>query len=418
MKDDVLTLLPHYRITFSLLFVSLKLSWMTTAYFVAVHAVFFVLSWMQVPALCYGLALLLVSHHDVFELDLLKVLFDNRGDHCYFISVVAFYWTVLRCLSFCMDHMSRAKEDTSAGDWPDYWKTLAYAVYLPPLFLGPVQNYEDFITSVDRTKPPITLREVYTCVAGVLRSAAHLLLMDLMCQYFYSSALNAAPHLVEKLDNTSLLGYGATLNVMFFLKYLIQYGVSGGCARIEGIHLPAPPKCVARGHLCSHFWRYFDHGLHLWIKKYVYLPIVGAKRSAMRRVMAIAMAFGCVWVWHSMTTAVTFWATLSFAGVALEVALEQIKRLNCCKRFDVKNMNPGWARFLKAAIGSPHYLLTIFACMFYLTNMEITTIFFKRVILGFPMPLIPLLVSLYFGAYASQDVMEWESSAAEKSRVQ
>ncbi|KAK8779528.1 hypothetical protein V5799_019132 [Amblyomma americanum] len=74
---SVPSLLPHYHITFSLLFVSLKLSWMTTAYFVAVHAVFFVLSWMQVPALCYGLALLLVSHHDVFELDLLK---DTQGN--------------------------------------------------------------------------------------------------------------------------------------------------------------------------------------------------------------------------------------------------------------------------------------------------------------------------------------------------
>uniref|UniRef100_A0A224YSS5 Acyltransferase required for palmitoylation of hedgehog hh family of secreted signaling n=1 Tax=Rhipicephalus zambeziensis TaxID=60191 RepID=A0A224YSS5_9ACAR len=406
-----------YHAAYSLLFASLTLGWHSAAFFVFEHAVFFTLTWIGVPALCYVVAIIMVAHYDVFKHDFFQIVLETRGDHAYYVTAVSFYWTVLRCCSFCLDTIRR----TTDGGGPargksdhlsDYFKTLAYAVYLPTLYLGPVQNYSDFAPSMEKPKPSLTVRELGTLAAGLLRSGVHFLLMDLLCHYFYCAALIKAPYLVSELDVTSLVGLGAILNVMFYMKYRIQYGVSGVCARIEGHTLPAPPKCVARGHLCSHFWRYFDHGLHLWIKKYVYGPIAGPERKTQRRVLGIAAAFTCVWVWHSMTTAVTFWAMLSFTGIALEVAMSRIKRLDRVKSFEAKHMSPERTRVVKAILGSPHYLLTITACMFYLVDMKITTVFFKRVILGFPVPLVPVLVSLYFGAYASQDVMQREAEAA------
>ncbi|XP_077521908.1 protein-cysteine N-palmitoyltransferase HHAT-like isoform X3 [Amblyomma americanum] len=348
-----------------------------------------------------------------------SIVLERHGHSSYFVTVVAFYWTVLRCLSFCMDCNSRSEYKMAANrrgrrHLPSYWKTLSYAVYLPPLFLGPVQNYDDFLSSAEKPRPAVTLREFVTCVAGLLRTAVHFLLMDLMCHYFYSSALKKAPYLIARLDLTSLVGYGLALNMLFFMKYRIQYGLSGGVARIEGHQLPAPPKCIFRSHLCSHFWRYFDHGLHLWIKKYIYLPIAGSKRKTHRKLLAVAVAFASVWVWHGMTPAVTFWASLSFLGIAVELVLAQIRTLDCCKTFESKHIDPGQRRFIKAVLGSPHYLLTIFACMFYLADMEITTMFFNRVILGFPLPLVPVLVALYFGAHVSQDAMDCEASGAAK----
>lgn len=417
LSHVVPSVVPVYHAAYSLLFVSLTLGWHSAAFFVFEHAVFFALAWTGVPSLCYVAAIVMVAHYDVFKYDFFQIVLETHGDHEYYVTAVSFYWTVLRCCSFCLDTIrqttdggapARGKRNHEAT----YLKTLAYAVYLPTLFLGPVQNYSDFASSMEKPKPSLTVREIATLTAGLLRSGVHFLLMDLLCHYFYSAALIKAPSLVSELDVTSLVGLGAILNVMFYMKYRIQYGVSGGCARIEGHTLPAPPKCIARGHLCSHFWRYFDHGLHLWIKKYVYAPIVGPERRAQWRVLGVAAAFTCVWVWHSMTTAVTFWATLSFTGIALEVVMAHIKRLDCVKSFEAKYLSPERTRIVKAILGSPHYLLTITACMFYLVDMEITTIFFKRVILGFPVPLVPVLVSLYFGAYTSQDVMQREAEAA------
>ncbi|XP_049266720.1 protein-cysteine N-palmitoyltransferase HHAT isoform X3 [Rhipicephalus sanguineus] len=380
------SVVPGYHAAYSLLFVSLTLGWHSAAFFVLEHAVFFALTWVGVPALCYVVAIMMVTHYDVFKYDFFQIVLETRGDHEYYVTAVSFYWTVLRCCSFCLDNIRRTADGAAPArgkrnHLADYFKTLAYAVYLPTLYLGPVQNYSDFATSMEKPKPSLTVRELGTLTTGLLRSGAHFLLMDLLCHYFYCAALIKAPYLVSELDVTSLVGLGAILNVMFYMKYRIQYGVSGGCARIEGHTLPAPPKCIARGHLCSHFWRYFDHGLHLWIKKYVYGPIVGSERKTPWRLLGIAAAFTCVWVWHSMTTAVTFWATLSFTGIALEVTMARIKRLDCVKSFEAKYLSPERTRIAKAILGSPHYLLTITACMFYLVDMKITTIFFKRVIL-------------------------------------
>ncbi|KAL3208247.1 hypothetical protein MRX96_009654 [Rhipicephalus microplus] len=368
LSHVVPSVVPVYHAAYSLLFVSLTLGWHSAAFFVFEHAVFFALAWTGVPSLCYVAAIVMVAHYDVPQ----TVAPPARG--------------------------KRNHEAT-------YFKTLAYAVYLPTLFLGPVQNYSDFASSMEKPKPSLTVREIGTLTAGLLRSGVHFLLMDLLCHYFYSAALIKAPSLVSELDVTSLVGLGAILNVMFYMKYRIQYGVSGGCARIEGHTLPAPPKCIARGHLCSHFWRYFDHGLHLWIKKYVYAPIVGPERRAQWRVLGVAAAFTCVWVWHSMTTAVTFWATLSFTGIALEVVMAHIKRLDCAKSFEAKYLSPERTRIVKAILGSPHYLLTITACI-------ISRHGNFRICAGFPVPLVPVLVSLYFGAYTSQDVMQREAEAA------
>uniref|UniRef100_A0A224YGT8 Acyltransferase required for palmitoylation of hedgehog hh family of secreted signaling n=1 Tax=Rhipicephalus zambeziensis TaxID=60191 RepID=A0A224YGT8_9ACAR len=233
----------------------------------------------------------------------------------------------------------------------------------------------------------------------------------------HRSALSKAPYLVSRLNLTALLGFGATLNVMFFVKYLVQYGVPCAFARIEGIDLPPPPKCVARSHLCSHLWRYFDHGLHLWIRKYLYLPMMGPEREVIWRLMGTALAFSFFWLWHDMTVAVSFWASLSFLGIALEVGMSEIRKLGFAKNIEAKYLVGGRLRILKAVLGSPHYLLTIFSCLFFLTNVEVTTIFFKKVILGFPMPVLPVLVCLYFASQVSLDVMEWEDSAKAKQKT-
>ncbi|XP_049526182.1 protein-cysteine N-palmitoyltransferase HHAT isoform X3 [Dermacentor silvarum] len=416
------SLVPHYHAAYSLLFVTFKLGWLSAAIFFAEHAAFFGLACLGVPALCYGAALLALTHYKVFDYDIFDGVYQWYGRNTYYLTAVTFYWTALRCLSFCMDFLWRSEETDSEKRQqqrrlPDYWKTLAYALYLPPLLTGPLQNYDDFDASVTKPKHPVSLDEVKACVGGLLRSAAHFLLMDFMCHYFYSSALLKAPYLVSRLNLTCLLGFGATLNVMFFIKYLVQYGVPNAFARIECLHLPPPPKCVARSHLCSHFWRYFDHGLHLWIKKYLYLPMVGPENEVLWRLLGTALAFSFMWLWHDMTVAVTFWASLSFVGIALEVGMSQIRKLGFTKKLEVKCQRRGWMRSVKAVLGSPHYLLTIFSCLFFLTNVEITTIFFKRVILGFPVPLLPVLACLYFGCQASLDVMEWEHSSKVKGKT-
>ncbi|KAL1470928.1 hypothetical protein MTO96_040189 [Rhipicephalus appendiculatus] len=144
---------------------------------------------------------------------------------------------------------------------------------------------------------------------------------------------------------------------------------------------------------------------------------MGPEREVIWRLLGTALAFSFVWLWHDMTVAVSFWASLSFLGIALEVAMSEIRKLGFAKNIEAKYLVGGRLKIVKAVLGSPHYLLTIFSCLFFLTNVEVTTIFFRKIILGFPLPLVLVLVCLYFASQVSLDVMEWEDSAKAKDKT-
>ncbi|KAH7941804.1 hypothetical protein HPB49_017658 [Dermacentor silvarum] len=67
------SLVPGYHVAYSLIFVSLKFGWHSAAFFVFEHGVFFALSWIGVPVLCYVVAIVMVAHYDLFRLDFFLV---------------------------------------------------------------------------------------------------------------------------------------------------------------------------------------------------------------------------------------------------------------------------------------------------------------------------------------------------------
>lgn len=419
LSHTVPWLVPYFHVAGSLLFLVLKMGPLCAVYFVVEHTLFYGLVWVGVPLLVYIAGVFLVAHYNIVEFDIFESILERYGMERYFVTVVAFYWTLLRCCSFSLESIwsqGSTDDERQRRRMPDYVKTLDYALYLPPLFMGPVQNYEDYVTAMEAPKPMITVQELKFLAVSFLRSCLHFLLMDLMLHFFYPAALSSAPYLVRKMNRTGLVGYAIMLHLCFYLKYVVQYGMARSFARIERLELPQPAKCIGRGHLCSHFWRYFDHGLHLWIKKYVYLPVTGPERKYRWRLAGIALAFIFVWMWHGMTIPVSLWASLSFVGVSIEVVVAMIRKLEPVKNFEAAYLNCERTRVIKAVLGSPHYLLTIFSCMFYLVDMEVMAIFWRKVILGFPFPIVPVLVALYFGSHFSIDCMEWEAAAAARTK--
>jgi len=98
-----------------------------------------------------------------------------------------------------------------------------------------------------------------------LRYLGWTLVFELFLHYLYPSSIQYYPFLCDKFDSWSLCGFGYSLSCLFHLKYFILYGTAGALAKMDGINLPLPPKCVTRMHLSSYLWRYFDRGLHLWL---------------------------------------------------------------------------------------------------------------------------------------------------------
>ena len=75
------------------------------------------------------------------------------------------------------------------------------------------------------------------------------------------------PHLVTDLSLWALCGMGFAMGVWFHLKYVVMYGFNIHIAQTDGVDAPGHPACIARIHLYSDMWRYFDAGMYEYMRE-------------------------------------------------------------------------------------------------------------------------------------------------------
>ncbi|XP_049266883.1 protein-cysteine N-palmitoyltransferase Rasp isoform X1 [Rhipicephalus sanguineus] len=407
---------------YSSLFVTFTFGWEVALLFLAQHAAFYVTASLGSTALCYVVATMIHCQKFFIPFDAFAYMYPRYGLMVYRASYVTFHWNILRGLSFTVDFVQAERRKNTGNNirrWPSYWKTLGYMLYLPMVYLGPPQKYDDFIAQSEGPKPSCSLREITVAIARLLRNGAHYLLMELMAHYFYSSAMTNWAWMSDRLDYASLAGYALALEFNYYVSYLFTYGFAGSLARVEGIEVPATAPCIARLHRCSRFWRYFDRGMHLWIRRYIYEPVMSETRTAFRLILGTAVAFSFTCTWHSLYKNQAVWYALSIIGIALEVITIQIRKWTPVKNFEKRYLSSTEGmRTAKALLGSPHFLLTICACLFHLADLDVCVNICRRILTGFPFPMVPILVVMYSLCHVSMDVAEWEEASALAKRKQ
>ncbi|XP_054928777.1 protein-cysteine N-palmitoyltransferase Rasp-like [Dermacentor andersoni] len=412
------SLVPVFYAVYSSLFITSTFGWEVTLLFLGQHAAFYAAAAMRIPALCYVVAAVIHCQKFFLPFEPFHYMYPRYGLMPYRAAYVVFHWNLMRGLSFSVDFV-RAERQKPSGDsrsrWPPYWQSLAYFIYLPTVYLGPPQNYDHFIAQLNKTRPSCTPRVIAGAIATLLRSGGHFFLMELMGHFFYSSAMSEWPWMGEKMDLPSVVGYALSLLFVFYARYQFTYSFSGAVSNAEGVEIPPRSPCIAIMHRCSHFWRNFDRGMHLWIRSYIYEPVVRGDRRPFQLVLGAAVAFAFTWLWHDMNMHDSIWCALSVLGIALEVITAEARKWTPVKDFEGRYLaSPERMRRAQALLGSPHFLLTIIASLFHLGDLEVILVIFRRVVTGFPFPLVPILVGLYSACNVALDVAEWEAIAKKK----
>ncbi|XP_049526744.1 protein-cysteine N-palmitoyltransferase Rasp-like isoform X2 [Dermacentor silvarum] len=415
------SLVSVFYASYSLLFVTFTFGWEVALLFLGQHAAFYAVTALHSPALCYVVAALIHFQKFFIPFDPYDYMYKRYGLMPYMAAYVTFHWNILRGLSFSVEYV-QAECQRNTGDrqrrFAPYWKTLGYLLYLPTVYLGPPQRYDDYVAQLDKPRPSCTPRVIAAAIARLLRSGAHFLLMELMGHFFYGSAMSQLAWMGESLDLASLAGYALSLEFDYYVCYLFTYGFAGALSSAEGIEVPETAPCIARLHRCSRFWRYFDRGMHLFIRRYIYEPVLGGTRSALRLVLCTAVAFSFTCTWHNLYSHEAVWCALSLLGIALEVITIELRKWTPVKNFEGRYLaSAERMRVAKALLGSPHFLLTICACLFHLAELEVCLVICRRILTGFPFPLVPILVVMYSLCNVSMDVAEWEASAIAKKKL-
>lgn len=149
-------------------------------------------------------------------------------------------------------------------------------------------------------------------------------LLDFAFHYIYFLAMQNDMEAIRKLPTIALCGGGLWMGLEFHMKYVISYGTTAAFARLDNINAPPTPRCIARVHVYSQMWRYFDVGLYRFLVKYIYKPSFNTLSKyfvfseSTNKLIASFATFVFIFMWHGTVWNIFVWSVLNFFGITLE----------------------------------------------------------------------------------------------------
>ena len=161
----------------------------------------------------------------------------------------------------------------SAQDFtfPNY---LAYTLYSPLYFAGPILTFNDYISQTCYT-PPSTTRD-RTLLYGI-RLVLSLVVMEVMIHHIYVIAISKAQPAWDIYTplQLSMLGYFNLHHI--WLKLLLPWRFFRLWSLIDGIDPPENVvRCMSDNYSTFAFWRGWHRSFGRWTVRYIYIPLGGS----------------------------------------------------------------------------------------------------------------------------------------------
>ncbi|TIC29179.1 MBOAT-domain-containing protein [Wallemia mellicola] len=188
-----------------------------------------------------------------------------------------------------------------------------YYVFYPPLYLaGPIMTYNDFIHQsylhFNRPTMDYTLKYALRCLSTFLT-------LEISLHFIYVVAIkNTGAWRNDTPSQIALIGFWNLIVV--WLKLLIPWRFFRLWSLADGIECPENMiRCVANNYSTTGFWRSWHRSYNLWIIRYLYVPLGGAKYAA----LITPVIFVFVALWHDLN-----WRLLVWGGLASGIILPEL----------------------------------------------------------------------------------------------
>ncbi|KAK5648704.1 hypothetical protein RI129_003596 [Pyrocoelia pectoralis] len=317
-----------------------------------------------VPWVLTGLCLIVVIYLKSAHFSKYQVKHFKLTEVQTYILMVSLCWVNLRCLSYCLDNVHEKYK---------FIHFLSYCLYLPTLFVGPFIQFKDFNENFNYNEYEGLQKRFLQLTMNILRYGWWIFITELSLHYFYINALSYQTKLLQDMNNWTLYGYGYCMGQFFHLKYIVFYGLSTSIAKFEHIRTPALPKCIARIHLYSDMWKYFDVGLYKFLVTYIYLPTLGTCKFY-NKLFSSLLCFSFVYVWHGIEYHIFVWTAINCIGVCLENIFSEVIKLAPIV------FNKSWRRRLSCLICSPLLVASAVSNFYFFAGSDVGNIFVQRIL--------------------------------------
>ncbi|EDO38150.1 predicted protein [Nematostella vectensis] len=386
---------PAFTVAFLVLLVGIK----SVLYVVAVCTIFYLTSKTQSVSLVWTtvLGILATLQFETARNFQFQFLSSNpdKNEIVLFVTLMS----LLRCVSFCLEccwhrqdgaGVTRDKTDKPSPSFT-LLDLLLYNFYLPLFANGPVMTYKDFHTQFHQPVQLLTKPELLTILWDAIRTLWWYIFLEVYLHYMYSAALVREAPVFKGLSAWTITGIMYSQLNIFLTKYVVLYLLSGLFARLDHLDPPGAPRCVSTLYLFGDMWRYFDRGLNVWMKRYIYIPMGGSRKGIPRQITGSFLAFTFVWAWHGGQVDNLWWFIPNCLGVVIEGLAGVVSDLPEVKAREA-SLSESNRRRVRALFGSVTLCCLILSNLVFLQGSEPVWYYITRVYWqGFPVcPLVSL----------------------------
>ncbi|XP_014210210.1 protein-cysteine N-palmitoyltransferase Rasp [Copidosoma floridanum] len=329
----------------------------------------------------------------------------DLNDEDYFLLTTAICWIQLRSISYSLDSINSYKHIHVYGFFKDLIQNIAYCLYLPTLFLGPIILYHQFTDGIRKPFTRWGKEKLQRTILNLVRYTFWMYFTELSLHFLYFNALRFHPEAVIKLEPWEFYGFGYCMGQYFLNKYVVTYGLTSTVCRAEDIDAPPQPKCIGRIHLYSDMWKHFDRGLYKFLLRYIYIPC--SPRTSFRKIFASALCFIFIYLWHGMHLYIFIWSFLNFTGVLIEnIAKSSSKYLY--KNILHDSLNDINKRRLECLFATPLLILSAISNFYFFADEEIGHIYMRKIFQETWKVYVMLLFALYCCCQTSTEIKKME----------
>ncbi|KAM3726089.1 Protein-cysteine N-palmitoyltransferase HHAT [Dirofilaria immitis] len=330
----------------------------------------------------------------IFIVKINSIVYFSKTEDAYFREFNYYLYSAIKILNFCI-YLSRTKDVSISSSL--FFRYAQYIFY-PPYSITLIVLFNDFDAEMTEIENDCSKYINYrVLLLRLIRIITWFITFEVILHIIHVHALFViSPVLFNTLHEYELASVAYVNGKLFYMKYLLLFGIPSWFASVDGMKPPAGPVCISRISKYSQMWRNFDRGLYVFLKKQVYVPVSGnpsSKYFSLRRFAALVTVFLFVLAWHGTSSNYFYWVLLN----TLEICMEWVGAAVSKTVFYSKIQNflgPRGERRLIAISMIATAASGILGVFFFLSRKEIGIIIFKRLFIDLVWALLRLTISL------------------------
>ncbi len=207
----------------------------------------------------------------------------------------------------------------------NYMKLALYISFFPQLIAGPIVKYRDIDAQIDdrQITPQKTAYGIRRFVLGLAKKVIISNAVALVVDNIY---LQGTENVSTSLAWVAAICYMIQIYFDFsgYSDMAIGLGQMFGFKFLENFNYPYISKSI------QEFWRRWHISLSTWFKEYVYIPLGGNRKSALRTYINLTIVFLLTGLWHGASWSFVIWGLYNGLFLIIE-RLFLAKLLDRCR---------------------------------------------------------------------------------------